>query len=195
MKVSRKLIAWKFLDLLEEEVIVDELLLHVWLHAIERVELTGELSVELAASLDNLGHDFVSLLVGDARSEGKVSQVTADTNTGGLDHSGLLGGERRAVELGGVHVGDMGVSGAVTVVVLHDLVEEVLEGSVGVLRTGVAANARVDILAAREDASLEGDTVLVALVVVLVPDVLGQVLADERLGAIRELRPGFEVLW
>jgi len=47
------------------------------------------------------------------------------------------------------------VSGRVTVVLLDDLVEEVAEGLVGVLGTGVAANARVDILAARENASLE----------------------------------------
>lgn len=59
---------------------------------------------------------------------------------------------------------------------LDDLVEEVLEFSVGFLGASVAADARVDVLATRENASLEGDAVLVALIVVLVPNVLRQVL-------------------
>mgnify|MGYP001626789524 CR=1 FL=1 len=49
----------------------------------------------------------------------------------------------------------MVVSGRVTVVLLDDLVKEVAEGLVGVLGTGIAANAGIDVLAAREDASLE----------------------------------------
>ena len=88
----------------------------------------------------------------------------------------------------------MGVRGSVPVVREDNLVEEVLEGGVGVLGTSVAANTRVDVLAAREDASLEADTSGVTLVVVLLPDVLGEVLADKRFAVLGELRPALKIL-
>jgi hypothetical protein len=88
----------------------------------------------------------------------------------------------------------MGVGGAVTVILLDDLVEEILEGGVRVLGTGITSNARVEILAAREDAGLEGDASLVALVMILVPDGLGEVPGDCGVGAFRELGEADEVI-
>ena len=182
------------MDLLKEEVVSDELLLDFLVHAVEGVELAFEVTGELVASGNNLGHDLVTLLVRDTRSERESLQVTADTDTGGLDEGGLFRREGWADELIGVHVGDVGVGGAVAVILLDDLVEEVLEGGVGVLGTGVAANARVEILAAREDAGLEGNASLVALVMVLVPDGLGEVPGDSGVGAFRELGEASEVI-
>jgi len=179
--------------LLEEEVIVNELLLGGGIHAVERVEGTGEVTIELVASLDDLVHDLHALLVGDSWSEGELSQVTANSDTGGLDEGTLFLAERRAVEAVGVHVGDVVVCGAVVVVLLDDLVEEGVEGLVGVLGAGVAADSRVDVLAAREDASLERNTASVALVVILLPNVFGEVLGDERLAVGGELRPSLEL--
>ena len=49
----------------------------------------------------------------------------------------------------------MGVRRAMLVVVLNDLIEEVRERSIGVGGASVATDARVGVLAAREDASLE----------------------------------------
>ena len=180
--------------LLEEEVVINELLLGSLVHAIKRVERASEVALELVAGLGDLVHDLVALLVGDARSKRDISQVSADSNTGGFDHSGALLVERRAVESRGVHIRNVSVRRAMLVVVLDDLVEEVRESSVGVFGTSVATDTRVDVLATGEDTSLEGDTRCITLVVVLVPDILGQVLADERLGAIRELRPALEIL-
>lgn len=181
-------------NLLEEEVIVDELLSLGVREGLEGVELAGEVTLELVASLNNLAHDVVTLLVGDAGAERELSEVTANSDTGGLDEGSLFLSEGRAVELVSLHVGDVAGSGGVAVVVLHDLVEEVAEGGVGVGGAGVAANTGVGVLAAGEDAHLEGDTGGVLLVVVLVPDVLGQVLAHEGGGTIGELRPALEVL-
>ena len=181
--------------LLEEEVVINELLLGRLVHAVKSIERASEVALEAAAGLGYLVLDLVALLVGDAGSKRHVSQVSADSNTGGLDHSGALLVERRAVESRSVHIGNVSVRWAVLVVVLDDLVEEVRESSVGVCGTSVATDTRVDVLAAREDASLERHTRCITLVVVLVPDVLGQVLADERLGALRELRVALEILW
>jgi hypothetical protein len=180
--------------LLEKEVIGDQLLLGGSIHAVKRVELAREVALEGVASGGNLLHDLVALLVGDARAERVVSEVTADANTGGVDKGGLLLREGRAVELVGVHVGDVLVLGAVLVVLLDDVVEELVEGGVGVHGASVAADARVNILGTGEDAGLEGDTSLVTLVVIRLPDILGEVLADERLAVSRELGPAGKIL-
>ena len=174
--------------------IVDELLLLLSGHGVEGVEGTSELTSELAAGLNNLGHDIVTLGVSDSGSEGELSQVTANSDAGRLDEGGLFLSEGGDVEEGGVHARDVLVLGSVLVVVLHDLVEEVGEGGVRVSGAGVAANSGVDVLAAGEDASLEGDTGGVTLVVVLVPDVLSEVLADEGLGASGERGKSSEVI-
>jgi ribosomal protein S28E/S33 len=122
---------------------------------VESVESTGEVSSVglkgLADSLDNLN----SLFVGDTGSEGEVSQVTADTDTGGDDHSCLISGQGRAVELGGVHVGDVLGILTVLVVLLNDLVEEGGEGGVRIVGSSVGTNTGVDVLATGEDAGLE----------------------------------------
>ena len=121
--------------------VLDELLLDFLVHAVEGVELAFEVTGELVASGNNLGHDLVTLLVGDAGSEREGLQVTSDTDTGRLDEGGLVLSEGWANELRGVHVRDVRVGGAVTVILLDDLVKEVLEGNVGVLGAGVAANS------------------------------------------------------
>lgn len=97
--------------------------------------------------------------------------------------------ERRTVQLLVVHVGYVLVGGAVAVILLDDAVEEVFEGDVRVFRASIHANSRVEIFAAREDASFEGDACRVALVVVLFPNVFCQMLGQQRLRAGRERRP------
>jgi len=136
-------------------VVVDELLLNSRVHTVERVEGTLKVTFEFVASGSNLGHDFDTLFVGDTGSEGNVLQVSADSDTGRLDHGSLFLRERRALKLAGVHVDDVGVGGAMGVIFLDDSIEEIAEGGVRILRTSVAADARVNVLAAREDASLE----------------------------------------
>ena len=67
----------------------------------------------------------------------------------------------------------MAISRAVTVVLLHNSVEEVGEGSVRIGGAGIAADTRVDILATREDTSLERNARGIRFVVILVPDIFG----------------------
>ena len=182
--------------LLEEEMVSNELVLVGLRHGVESVELSGEVSLELVAGSDDGVHDLVALLVSDSWSEREIGEVTADSDTGGFDESGLLLGERWALKLRSVHVGDVLVVGSVLVVVKDDLVKEVLEGGVRVSRASVAADSGVDVLASREKASLEGDTGGIRLVVVLVPDFLVQESSNGGLlGALWELWPVNEVLW
>ena len=175
--------------------ISNELLLSSLIHAVESVELAFKVTSEGATGLNDLVHDLVTLLVSDTRAESIAIKVTADTNTGRSDEGGTFLRERWAVELLSVHVGDVLVGWLVTVVVLNDLVKELVEGRVGVGAASVAADAGVDVLAAGEDASLEGDTAGVLLVVVLLPEVLGEESADRRLAVSGELRHSSEVLW
>ena len=129
------------MNLLKEEVVIDELLLDIWGHAVKRVELTFEVTGELVAGSDNLGHDLVTLFVRDAGSKREGFEVTSDTDTGGLDEGGLFLREGWADELVSVHVRDVRGGGAVTVILLDNLVKEVLEGGVGVLGASVAADS------------------------------------------------------
>ena len=103
--------------LLEEEVVINELLLGRLVHAVKSIERASEVALEAAAGLGYLVLDLVALLVGDAGSKRHVSQVSADSNTGGLDHSGALLVERRAVESGRVHIRNVSVRWAMLVVV------------------------------------------------------------------------------
>lgn len=141
---------------------------------VKSVEVTGEITLVGLESLGDSGHDLDSLLVGDTWSKSVVGEVTADTDTGGVDHSSLILWEWWAVELGGVHVGDVLGVWAVLVVVLNNEIEELGELLVGVVGTSVGTDAGVDVLAARENALLEGDTFLVLEILVLVPNFLGE---------------------
>ena len=79
-------------------------------------------------------------------------------------------GEGRGGELLSIHVRNVLGVLAVLVVVLNDLVEEKSEGLVGIVRSSVATNTRVGVLAAREDSLSEGETGLVLLVLQSVPN-------------------------
>jgi hypothetical protein len=143
------------LNLLEEEVIGNELLLFLLAELVERVELSSEIASVRLEGLADLLDDFNSLFVRDTGSEGELSEVTADTNTGGDDHGCLVFGEGGAVELAGIHVGDVLGILTVLVVLLDDLVEKGSEGGVRVVGTSVGADAGVNVLATGEDAGLK----------------------------------------
>ncbi len=162
---------------------------------VEGVEGTSEITGVGLESLANLLDDGESLFVGDAGSEGELSEVTADTNTGGDDHSSLISGEGRAVELGSVHAGDVLGVLTVLVVLIDDLVEEGSEGLVRAVGASVSTDAGVDVLATGEDAGLERDTSFVLLSVAGVPDLLVEGLGESGVSVtFGELGEGDEIL-
>lgn len=162
---------------------------------VESVEFTREVTFVRFESLADLFDDLDSLLVGDTGTKGVLSEVTADTDTGGDDHGCLVSGERRAVELGGVHAGD--VLGILTVLVVrfNNVIEETSEGSVGIVGASVSTNSGVDILATGEDACFERNTCSILLSVALIPNFLGKSLGESGLVVISgELGEGDKIL-
>ena len=135
------------------------------------------------------------MLLGEAWTQRVISEVPANPDPGRNDHSSVFGRERRGLELGSIHVRDMFGALSVLVVVQDDFVHEGSEHSVGVVGPSVNANARVGVLAAREDGLPECEAILVALVLQLVPDGRSQVLHEERLGAFGELGEVSNVFW
>jgi len=176
-------------------VILDELLLGLLVHAFKGVELALEVTLERLAGLNNLLHDLISLSLADTWSERVVGEVAANTDSCGLDHRGLIFWKSWSVKRCGVHIGDVVVTGRMSVVVLDDLVEELVELGVRALGSSVNTDSGVEVLAAREDAGLEADALVVTLILVFVPDLLAQVLGAERLAIIWEEWPVDKVLW
>lgn len=155
--------------LLEEEVVLNELGLSLLVHALEGVEGTLEVALEGLESGDDLVHDLKSLLLGESGTKREVLKVTADSDSCRHDHSGVLSGQGGSVELLGVHVGDVLGTLAVLVVVLYNLVKEGSKDAVAVVRASINTNARIGVLAPREDGLSEGEAMLVLLISQLVP--------------------------
>ena len=72
------------------------------------------------------------------------------------------------------------------VILLDDLVKERGEGVEALVAARVDTDARVGPLAAREDALLECEAILVLAVLAVLPDVAREHLGQERLGAAGE---------
>jgi len=89
---------------LEEEVVGNKLLLLGVSHGGEGVVLALEFTSELLEDANDLGLDFASLLSSDSGTEGVVSKVTSDPDSGGVDHLVLVSGEVGAFQLSVVHV-------------------------------------------------------------------------------------------
>jgi hypothetical protein len=122
---------------LEEEVVISELLLLISGKFAEGVVLALELSSELGEGGNDLSLNFLSLLSGDSGAKRVLSEVSADADTGGVDHSILISREFGAVQLGIVHVTDVLISGFVAVIFINYFIEERSEGVVRVVRTSV----------------------------------------------------------
>ena len=168
---------------LEQEVVGNQLLSVGLAHVAKGVVFALEFSVELLEDANNLGLDLKSLLTSAGGSKWVVGQVTANTNSSGVDHLVFVSGEVRAVQLVVVHVGDVLVAGAMAVIVLDDLVEERGECIVSFVTSGIYADAGVGPLATREDALLESISEWVLFVLALFPDVTGEGLGEQRGGA------------
>lgn len=150
--------------------VLDELVLGFLVHSLEGIELAREVALKGLKSLDDLVHDLKSLGLGKSGAKREVSEVSADSDSGGDDHSSLIFGKGRGNELLSIHVRNVFSVLSVLVVVLNDLVEEGSECLVGVVRAGVATNAGIGVLGSREDSLAESESVLVLLVLQLVPN-------------------------
>ena len=114
----------------EEEVVGDQLVLLRLGHGTERIESTGELSLELAASLDNFLLNLVSLLSRDSWTKRIAYQVTSHSNSSRLDHGCIQCREWWAPKFGVVHVTFVSITLGMSMVLLNDLVHQRPKGSV-----------------------------------------------------------------
>lgn len=174
--------------------VINHLLAGSLVHALDGVEGALKVAIEAIAGLHNGLHDVVSLLLAHARSQREGSEVSADADAGRDDHFRLISWQRGARQTLGGHAGHVSVGGLVAVVVLDDAIEQLVEAFVRVSRAGVNTDMGVSVLAAREDALLEGHTSRITLVLVLVPHSLSQVLLEERVAGVGELREVDEVV-
>lgn len=175
--------------------ISDELLAVLFVHLVQWVEFTFKIARELAASLDHLVHDLDALFVRDSRTEREAGKIATNTNASALNHLSFIFSEGRAVQAVCSHLRLVLSVRAVSVIGLNDAIEQLVELLVGAVVAGVDSDARIDVLAATEDASLEGDAGIVLLVLVLIPDLLGQVLIKEHVCALLwEQRPINQVI-
>ena len=114
----------------EEEVVSDQLVLLSLSHGAERIESTGELSLELAASLNNFLLNLVSLLSRDTWAERIVCQVTSYSDSCRFDHGCVLSRERWALKFGVVHVTDVASALGMAMVLLNYSVHQWRKGCV-----------------------------------------------------------------
>jgi len=120
----------------EEEVVVDELLADLLVHASQGVVGTSQVTIEpLQGSGDKLLNTD-TLVLGDSGGETESLDGTANTDPDGVDWD--LGVDV-SVDLGGVHVGNMLEVGWESVVLADQGVEDISEVDVGVLVTSVDA--------------------------------------------------------
>jgi len=69
------------ISFLEEEMIINKLLLILGAHGVKGVESSSKVTIKFIASLNDLVHNLVTLLVGDTWSKREFSQVSADSDT------------------------------------------------------------------------------------------------------------------
>merc|ERR1719284_811007 len=120
----------------EEEVVIDELLADLLVHASRGVVGTCQVTIE---PLEGSGDELLNtntLLLGDSGGKAKSLDGAADTDPDGVDWDF---GVDVSVDLGGVHVRDVLEVSGESVVLADQRVEDIGEVDVGVLVSGVDA--------------------------------------------------------
>jgi len=166
----------------EEEVVVDELLADLLVHASQGVVGTSQVTIE---PLEGSGDELLNtntLLLGDSGGKAESLDGAADTDPDGVDWDF---GVDVSVDLGGVHVRDVLEVGGESVVLADQRVEDIGEVDVGVLVSGVDAAVLVVELNSASDGLGEGESGgLGDNATKLVPLLLGDVLGSQGVGGL-----------
>ena len=163
-------------------------------HFVKSIILAFKLASHLGESARDELLNFVSLFLRDSRAKREVGKVPTHSNPRGLNHGSLLLREGFDLKLGEVHIAHMLVSLLMAVIIFDDLVEQILKSGVTIVTASITADARVNILAAREDHLLEGNSSRIFFTSILLINGWCQVLAYQRLGVCRELNVTCDVL-
>lgn len=166
-------------SLLEEEVVLDHLLLHLHRHAGERVVVPGQVTREGAEGLNYLLLDLAPLLLADAGSERHAGEVPAAADARRDD--ARVGQRLEPGELGRVEVLGVSLLGRVVAVVqLDHLVEERSEQLIRLGVRSIAAHSRIGVDHAAPDHVVQREAGRRLLALELVVD-LGQNLSHQAL--------------
>jgi len=166
----------------EEEVIVDQLLADLLVHAGQGVVAASQVAAELGESSLHQVLNTDALLLGDAGGQTESLDGAANTDPDGVN--GDLW-QDVAVDLGDVHVGGVLEVGGEAVVLADEWVEDILEVDVGVLVTGVDAAVLVVELGGASDGLGQGEAGGLGDVgTQLVPLLLGHVLGNQAVGGL-----------
>jgi len=166
----------------EEEVVIDKLLADLLVHASEWVVGTSQVTLEpLQGSGDQLLNTN-TLLLGDSGGQTESLDGAADTDPDGVD------GDLRvdvAVDLGGVHVGNVLEVSWEAVVLADERVEDISEVDVGVLVTSIDTAVLVVELNSAGNGLGKGEARgLGDNATELVPLLLGHVLGNQAVGGL-----------
>lgn len=166
----------------EEEVVVDQLLTDLLVHAGEGVVGAGEVTGHLGESLGDNLLNTDALLLGDSGGEAESIDGTTDANTGGVD--GDIGVDV-SLNLLNIHVRGVPGIGGDSMVLLDDSIKDIGEILVGIPVTGVDAAVLVVELNSAGNGLGEGEAGgLGDDVLVFVPSLLGHVLGHQRVGGL-----------
>jgi len=161
----------------EEEVVVDQLLADLLVHASQSVVVAGQVTAELGESPLHQVLDTDTLLLGDARGQTESLDGATNTDSDRVDWDLRVDVANNLVD---IHVGDVLEVGGETVVLADEGIEDILEVDVGVLVTGVDAAVLVVELDGASDGLGQGEAAGLGLnVLQLVPFLLGDVLGHE----------------
>jgi len=164
----------------EEEVIVDQLLADLLVHASQGIVVASQIASELSEGSLHQVLNTNTLLLGDAGGQTESLDGATDTDSDGVD--GDLW-EDVAVDLGDVHVGGVLEVGGEAVVLADEGIKDILEVNVGVLVTSVDAAVLVVELDSASNGLGQGEARGLGDVgTQLVPLFLGHVLGNQAVG-------------
>lgn len=121
----------------EQEMIINELLSIGVRHRAQRVVSSSEVPSKLVERCHDVVFDLISLLLRDTWTEWEVCKVSANPDSGRKDHRFFLFGEWRAVELGVVHVADVSIIFAMSVVILNNSIKKTIKSVISVMTSSI----------------------------------------------------------
>merc|ERR1719239_608218 len=162
----------------KEEVVVDQLLADLLVHASQRVVVSSKVRWEVLDCVDHQLLNSNSLVPGDSRREAESIDGATNTDSARVDRDIRV---NITLDLASVHVGGVHSRGKDSVVFLDKRVEDGGEVLVGVPVTGVDAAVLVVELHGDSDGLVKGEARCLGLdVLQLLPLVLSDVLGDKR---------------
>jgi len=166
----------------EEEMVIDQLLADLLVHASQSVVVASQITAELGEGTLHQVLNTNTLLLGDARGQTESLDGATNTDSDRVDWDFWVDVANNLVD---IHVRDVLEVGGETVVLADEGIEDILEVDVGVLVTGVDAAVLVVELDSASNGLGQGEARGLGDVgAQLVPLFLGHVLGNQAVGRL-----------